>query len=127
MSKKTMKTSMQIFIPIAVTIALTVLGQLLVKQGAMQVGSQTDSTAQLVLRVLLNFKIVAGLACAVLAALSWMVALSRTDLSYAYPFMGLAIVLVLALTPMVLGERIPVCRWIGVLVVCVGLWIASRK
>jgi uncharacterized membrane protein len=41
--------------------------------------------------------------------------------------MGLAIVLVLALTPLVFGERVPLTRWLGVLVVCVGLWIASRN
>ena len=40
----------------------------------------------------------------------------------AYPFMALAIVLVLALSPLVFGEQVPVIRWFGVLIVCIGLW-----
>jgi drug/metabolite transporter (DMT)-like permease len=76
--------------------------------------------------ILLNWQIVMGLACAVVAALTWIQALARSSLSLAYPFMALAIVLVLALSGVVLGEKVPVTRWIGVGVVCVGIFVASR-
>jgi multidrug transporter EmrE-like cation transporter len=115
---------------IFLTIAFTVVGQLLVKQGMVEVGrspAQAVLLPRFVLQALTNLKVIGGLACAVAAALAWMVALSRSDLSFAYPFMGLAIVLVLALSPLVFGERIPITRWLGVLVVCAGLWIAARS
>ena len=114
---------------ILLTVAFTVIGQLLVKQGVLEVGTsptQVVMLPQFIWRALTNWKVLLGLACAVAAALSWIVAISRSDLSFAYPFMGLAIVLVLALSPWLLGETVPWTRWIGVLVVCLGLWLAAR-
>lgn len=114
---------------IFLTIGLTVAGQLLVKHGMTQIGKAPADAGQLPLFFLkaifkpANFL---GLSSAVLAALCWMGALSRCDLSFAYPFMALAIVLVLALTPALFGEHVSAKQWIGVGIVCVGLWIASR-
>lgn len=115
---------------ILVTIVFTVVGQLLVKQGMREVStglSQGADTTQLIVRALINWKVVLGLGSAVVAALSWMVAVSRSDLSFAYPFMGLPIVLVLALSGTLFGEVVPITRWLGVGVVCVGLLIAARS
>ncbi|CAG1004909.1 undecaprenyl phosphate-alpha-L-ara4N flippase subunit ArnF [Anaerolineae bacterium] len=115
---------------ILVTIIFTVVGQLLVKQGMREVsvglGQATDVT-QLILRAFANLKVVLGLGSAVVAALSWMVAVSHSDLSFAYPFMGLPIVLVLALSGTLFGEVVPITRWLGVGIVCVGLFIAARS
>lgn len=115
---------------ILVTIIFTVVGQLLVKHGMREVsiglGQATDVT-QLILRAFTNLKVVLGLGSAVVAALSWMVAVSHSDLSFAYPFMGLPIVLVLALSGTLFGEVVPITRWLGVGIVCVGLLIAARS
>jgi drug/metabolite transporter (DMT)-like permease len=115
---------------IFLTVGFTVLGQILVKQGMLAVGKSPAAPAALpgfALAALTNVRVVLGLSCAVVAALAWIVAISHADLSFAYPFMGLAIVLVLALSPLIFGERILVMRWLGVLVVCAGLWIAARS
>jgi drug/metabolite transporter (DMT)-like permease len=95
----------------------------------MQVGvgpSKAGMLLAFVLRAFTNFRVLSGLACAVVAAVAWTIALSRSDLSFAYPFMGLAIVLTLALSAVLLREHVTMWRWLGVLVVCVGLWIAAR-
>ena len=115
---------------IALTIAFTVAGQLLVKAGTRQVGSfptSPDAVPAFVLRALTTPAIVLGLAFAVIAAVAWIGAVSLTDISFAYPFMGLAIVLVLALAPLVFGEQVVVNRWIGVGIVCLGLIIAAQR
>jgi multidrug transporter EmrE-like cation transporter len=54
---------------------------------------------------------------------SWMMALSKLKLSMAYPFLGLATVLVLVCSSLIIGESIPLLRWVGVGVVCLGLWL----
>ncbi len=109
-------------------IGLTVVGQLLVKFGVQSISRPgTNETTSLMLRALVCPWVILGLIAAVAAAAAWTVAISRCDLSFAYPFMGLAIVLVLLLTPLVFHEHVPLSRWIGVAVVCVGLWIASRS
>src|SRR3989442_1498254 len=112
---------------IFLTIACTVLGQLLLKLGVVEVGAAGRADVPLIARALTNIKVVSGLACAVAAALCWIVAVSRSNLSFAYPFMGLAIVLVLALSPTLLGEPVSLKRWIGVGIVCLGLWIAAQE
>ena len=117
------------YVLIAVTIAFTVAGQLLVKHGTQQLGSFPKSLAEafpFMLSALINMWIIAGLCSAVAAALSWIGAVSLSDISFAYPFMGLAIVLVLTLSPLLFGERVPATRWVGVAMVCLGIVVASR-
>jgi drug/metabolite transporter (DMT)-like permease len=74
-----------------------------------------------------NLKVILGLTSAVVAAVAWTMAVSRSELSIAYPFMGLAIVLVLALSPICFGESIPWTRWCGVIIVCVGIWLTAQR
>jgi multidrug transporter EmrE-like cation transporter len=118
------------WIALGLTVSFTVIGQLLIKYGMLQIGSNPEQLALLprfVWRAFTNHFVVLGLGSAVLGAACWTVAVARADISVAYPFMGLAIVLVLALSGVLFGEEVNVWRWIGVLVVCLGLVIASRS
>ena len=118
------------YVLIAATIGFTVAGQLLLKAGMLQVGgmpAQMKAVPGFALRTLTNLKVVGGLALAVLAALAWMGVVSLSDISFAYPFMALAIVLVLALSGILFGETVPLTRWLGVVIVCLGLVIAARS
>lgn len=114
---------------IALTVAFTVAGQLLVKAGMLQVGdspSQVTSLPRFVIRAFLNPLVIFGLICALCAAATWTVAVSRSALSLAYPFLALATVLVVVLSGLIFGEGLPLNRWIGVIVVCAGIVIATR-
>jgi multidrug transporter EmrE-like cation transporter len=114
---------------IMLTVALTVVGQLLVKQGMLHVGSSPTRVSLLprfFWRTFTNTYVIMGLLAAVFAAVSWTLAVSRENLSVAYPFMGLAIVLVLTLSGAFFGESVPMHRWIGVAIVCLGLFVAAR-
>ncbi len=113
---------------LALTVVFTVVGQLLVKFGLGGIEPLGDSGNLLryVLRAFTTPAVAVGLACAVIAAACWTLAVNRAPLSLAYPFMALAIVLVVALSPLVFGEVVPPQRWLGVLVVCVGLLISAR-
>jgi uncharacterized membrane protein len=114
---------------IFLTVGFTVLGQIMVKQGMLEVGKSPADLAAMptfALRALTNYRVVLGLGCAVVAALVWIVAISRSRLSFAYPFMALNVVLVLALSGVVFKEAIPMNRWIGVAIVCIGIYIGSR-
>jgi drug/metabolite transporter (DMT)-like permease len=114
---------------ILLTVGFVAVGQLLMKWGLLQVGPSPAKLALLprfLLSAVANVWVTLGLACAVAAASSWTVAISRSDLSFAYPFTAIGVVLVLTLSGLVLHEPIPATRWLGVVVVCAGLWIASR-
>ncbi|MCW5548600.1 MAG: EamA family transporter [Opitutaceae bacterium] len=114
---------------IFLTLLFTVTGQLLVKHGMRSMGPAPTELFKLpsyILQAMLSPFVAGSFVCAALAALCWMAAVSRCDLSFAYPFMGLAIVLTLALTPLFFGERVQLHQWTGVALVVAGVWLASR-
>jgi drug/metabolite transporter (DMT)-like permease len=62
-----------------------------------------------------------GLVLFGISALFWLVVLSRVDLSIAYPFVGLSYVLVVGLARLLFHENVPPLRWVGVLVIALGI------
>jgi drug/metabolite transporter (DMT)-like permease len=117
------------YVLIGITVLLIVAGQLLLKAGAVGLGAlpgEPHGGLAFVVRALTTPAIFFGLGFAFIAALSWIAVLSRADLSFAYPFMILPVVLVLALSPLLFGEEVSMMRWAGVLVVFAGLVIAAR-
>lgn len=114
---------------VSLTIAFTVMGQLLIKVGvARAIATLTGppSLARLVSGALLQPAVIGGLACAFLAAIAWFPAISRLPISIAYPFMALPIVLVLLLAPFCFGEQVGLNQWLGIVFVSAGLWLATR-
>ena len=112
------------------TIVLTVAGNLLIKAGMVEVGVLPDDLSEypgFLFQALTNLKVILAMSLAFLAAVSWMGAISMTDISLAYPFMSLAVVLVLLLSGILFEEAVPLNRWIGVVIVCIGLIVASRS
>jgi drug/metabolite transporter (DMT)-like permease len=67
-----------------------------------------------------------GLALFGISAVFWMIALSRTSLSFAYPFAALTYVLILLFDRLVLKVPVPGLRWIGVLFIVTGIVLISR-
>jgi uncharacterized membrane protein len=109
------------FLYIVGCIVFTVVGQILIKHGAMQV---KESGSLLVTAT--NPFIVGGLLSALVAAASWIKALQSFELSWAYPFMSLSFLLVALLSCFLLGEHLKVTQWVGLAVVLLGLFVGSR-
>ena len=105
------------------------LGQLLLKFGMRQVGpvsrSDLSNPVPLLLTVFGNPLILIAIPLYVAGFLLWLIVLSKLDLSYAYPFLALTYVLVPLLSRLLLGEHVPTMRWIGIVVVCIGLVLAG--
>jgi multidrug transporter EmrE-like cation transporter len=55
----------------------------------------------------------------------WMVALTQLPLNFAYSFQALTYVLVPVASVLWLNEPIPGPRWVGILVICVGIVIVG--
>lgn len=117
------------WVALILTITFTIVGQLLIKRGMLQVGVGPERLVLLprfVLKAFANPNVLLGLGFAAVAAACWTVAIARLELSVAYPFLGLQLVLLLLLSSAFFGEAVPLQRWIGVLIVCLGLYVASR-
>lgn len=115
---------------ILAAVGLGVVGQITLKLGMTQIG-RIDSTtvaqpAQIVLRVLTNPLVVAGLGLYVLGAVVWLTVLSRVPLSLAYPILALSYAITPVLAWLLLGESVPSLRWAGIATICLGVFIVSR-
>jgi drug/metabolite transporter (DMT)-like permease len=106
-------------------------GQLTLKMGMNHIGQiNADALAAplaMVLRVLTNPLVAFGLGLYVLGAVAWLTVLSKVPLSFAYPILALGYAITPMLAWVLLGESVPSIRWVGVLVICVGVFFVSRS
>ena len=72
-----------------------------------------------------TFWVWAGLALFGLSAVVWLAVLSRTALSFAYPFAALTYV-VIVLYDTARGEVVGTLRWAGVALIVAGIVLVSR-
>jgi uncharacterized membrane protein len=117
------------YLYIAATIGFTVYGQLILKWRIRDFGAlPTDPLEKLKFLVYLLFDpaIFSGFVAAFLASLAWMAAMTKFDLSHAYPFMSLTFVVVLLLSGWLLSEPLSVAKVMGVALIVVGTVVAAR-
>jgi len=113
------------YLYIALTIACTVYGQLIMKyeMNSVYESLKDQSTVGFYLHFLLRPLVISGFAAAGLASLFWIAALSRFELSHAYPFMSLSFVLVVLFSILFFGESLSLSKALGITAICIGLAI----
>ena len=115
---------------VAMTIVLTVYGQLVIKWQIIDAGDFPggwNERIDYLARLLINPWVISVFAGAALAALFWISALTRFDLSVAYPFMSLSFVLVLIFSSVFFHEAITPLKTIGIGLIVAGLVVASQS
>ena len=115
------------FIVIAVTIG--VVGQILIKKGLNLLGDINFSGGFVhsYLKIFFAPYVILGVLTYFCSIFFWLYALSKVDLSFAYPFLALSYVFIVLASQYYLGEIVPFIRWIGVLVICFGVLIVSKS
>ena len=111
------------------TVLLTVYGQLVIKwqvktQGALP--AQFSDKLIYLLHLLLNLWMISALFAAFLAALSWMAAMTKLELSYAYPFMSLSFVLVFGLSIIIFHESLTLLKLLGLALIILGVIVSGQ-
>ncbi len=120
---------MTAYLALFITILLTVSGQVLQKQVADAFALQ-EHTEQPPLRFpfyLRQPSFWSALLCLGLALLAWLVVLRHMDVSRAYALLSINYPLMLVVAHFGFGEVIPLRRWLGVCVVCMGLVLVFLK
>ena len=113
-------------------VLLNAAAQLMLKAGAASVGviSLTAGASALWrtgLQLSLHPGILGGLACYVLSVVVWIVALSRVDVSMAYPMLSVGYVVNALLAWWLFGEAVSLQRWLGIAVIIVGVVLVARS
>jgi len=71
--------------------------------------------------------IFSGFFSAFVASLFWMAAMTKFDVSYAYPFMSFAFVAVLLLSVMFFNESLTSHKIVGLILIVVGIVVSSQS
>ncbi len=114
---------------IAMTIALTVYGQLILKWrvGVFMSSVAPPYTITHGIMLLLNPWVISAFAAAFGASLFWMAAISRLPISKAYPFMALNFVFVMAFAAVIFNESLNHYKLVGTAIIIVGVLVLSRS
>lgn len=115
----------QIVSMIVVSILLSSAAQLLLKHGAsspsLQKAIYSHSILNLLHAMMVTPQIILGLACFGLSLILWIVILSRTEVSFAYPFVALGICLTILAGWFFFNETLSMIRLVGVAIVVAGV------
>ncbi|MGI4855467.1 MAG: SMR family transporter [Janthinobacterium lividum] len=117
------------FALIVAGVLLNACAQLLLKAGTNAVGHFEFSRANLwpiALRLATQWPIIGGLACYVVSVVVWIMALSRVDVSLAYPMLSLGYVVNAVAAYYLFGEALTVQRLLGIGIVLVGVYVLAR-
>ena len=117
------------------TFALIVLGvllnaaaQLLLKAAANRVGPieiQPQSLALAARDLVFSMPLIAGIACYVVSVIVWIVALSRADVSVAYPMLSIGYVVNALAAWALFGEAVTPMRLTGIGVIVLGVFLVA--
>lgn len=120
---------------ILASVGMSAAAQVLFKIGMRPSSARDASTSAAdslyaVASALTNVTVLSGFALYGASALLWLLVLRSTDLSVAYPFVGLGFALTMLAGWALLGESINTVRIVGTLLVCAGvacLAISTRE
>ena len=104
---------------------MNVCGQTFMKLGASSISS--ISGPQDIVKMFLVPNIIVGIGCYGISTIFWILALSKFDLSYAYPFLSIGYVLILVVSFFIFHESITVLKVVGVGAIIAGLVLISLK
>jgi len=111
-------------------VLLNAVAQLLLKAGTNVLGVVTLTREQWLstgLAVASNPYIVAGLACYVISVGVWIGALSRVEVSIAYPMLSIGYVVNALAAWYLFGEAVTMQRWLGIGFIVIGVWLLARS
>jgi multidrug transporter EmrE-like cation transporter len=113
---------------IQVSVGLNAAAQILLRWGARGAfATGADATPAAYVASLLRPGIVGGLICYAISAVVWIYVLSRTDASFAYPFLGVGFVIVSLAGWQFLGEPLTIQRLGGTLIVSAGIVVLATS
>jgi len=115
---------------IFITIALSVYGQLVLKWRLNLRGGMPDGIMAKVhyfWEVFWDFWVISSFVSAFLASFTWIAALTKFDLSFAYPFTSIAFVMVMFLSYYLFNEPLNWQKYLGTICIIIGIFFLAKK
>ncbi len=119
------------FIPLILfTVFTNFASQIMLKKGMTSLGQMelsVETWVSTAFAVIFNPWVFLGLIMMVISMGSHLAVLSRVEISFAYPFLGLSFVLITMWGYFVLGESMNMWRVAGVALICAGVALVARS
>src|SRR5262245_18493620 len=118
------------FLLVLTGVLLNAVAQLLLKAGTRVVGHFEFAAANVIpigWKLGTNPYIAGGLGCYVVSVVVWIMALSRVEVSIAYPMLSIGYVVNAVLALWLFGEAVSVTRMFGIGVIILGVFIVARS
>jgi drug/metabolite transporter (DMT)-like permease len=112
------------------TVLTNAAAQIMLKQGMMSLGPLTfsaDTIISRVFQIIFNPWVFFGLATFVISMASHLFVLSKVDLSFAYPFLSLAYVIVAVIAWLVFKEELGFYKVAGIALICAGTILIAQS
>ena len=119
-----------IYLLVFISVAAMTAAQLLLKKGVLLVGGFPQNLGELghfFSKVYTNGYVLSAVFLTIITALAWILAVSKAQLSYIYPFMALSYVLVALFSLLVFKENVNALRWAGIAAIVIGVILVSRS
>jgi multidrug transporter EmrE-like cation transporter len=111
-------------------VLLNAIAQLLLKAGTNAVGQFEFSGANVVpvgMKLAFQPYIVAGIVCYLVSLVVWLMALSRVEVSVAYPMLSIGYVVNAVAAWYLFGEAVTPMRLAGIGIIVVGVYVVARS
>jgi len=111
-------------------VLLNAAAQLLLKAGTNSVGQfefSRDNIVPVGWQLVTEPHIMGGLTCYVISVVVWIMALSRVEVSIAYPMLSIGYVVNALAAWWLFGEAVSVTRLAGIGVIIIGVYIVARS
>jgi len=118
---------MQAFLLIFSNVILVVIGQTFIKKGVNSVGSFTEMPfLSFLITTFTTPLILIGISLYADSSVIWLMALSKVNLSVAYPALSMGYVLIILSSWLFLHESIGIIKLLGVAFICLGVILVFR-
>ena len=113
---------------ILISVLLNCVAQLCIRKGMLMIGEVglVGITHHLG-TMLTNLWLWLAMFCYAVSILMWMVVLSKVEVSFAYPFLSVGYVVAALVGYYFFGESLTLTRIVGIIVICVGVFLISRS
>lgn len=111
---------------IFVSIALNILGQTALKSGVNKLGALSMDFSSM-FKAFTSVQVWTGLFLYFCSSIFWILALSRKDLSYAYPLLSLGYLAILVVSWFILKENVTTLRIFGVVLISLGVFLVVKS
>lgn len=113
---------------ILVSVLLNCTAQLCIRKGMLLVGETGMSNMITNIGAMItNLWLWGAMICYAFSIFLWMAVLSKVEVSFAYPFLSVGYVVAAVVGYYFFGEALSVIRIVGIVIICIGVYLISRS